>query len=231
MALSEDQEQRRMEKLSCLFPDRSPAELLRFCRARPASAEEAAAVFQKHIEWRKSEGSSQQLANAANLIPENYVRVCDACADGHPTLLVQGARYDPKIDADKYVLACAQAVDSALQPGDNRKLTVLIDVRPGAGWANVSAHKMLPFFKLASPLSNHFPERAQQIIIYPVPMLLRQLWRMVRSFMDPVTEDRFIVLSGPADLGSPCPRELCEYISLQQLPSDAKSMYKDLAED
>lgn len=187
--------------------------------------------IREHLDWRKSEANPQQLADAANLIPEKYVRACDADADGNPVLLVQGARYNPEIDPEKYVLACAHAIDLALQPSDSRKLTVLIDVRAGTNWNNVPAHKMLPFFKLAcSALTCNFPERAQQIIIFPVPMLLRQLWKMVRSFLDPATQDKFVVLSGSASIGSPCPTELRKYVSLQQLPSDAHSMYKELAE-
>eukprot|EP00930_Biecheleria_cincta_P016235 TRINITY_DN13286_c0_g1_i1.p1 TRINITY_DN13286_c0_g1~~TRINITY_DN13286_c0_g1_i1.p1 ORF type:complete len:233 (+),score=40.14 TRINITY_DN13286_c0_g1_i1:115-813(+) len=232
MALSEEKKQEHMKKLSSLFPDHSQAELSRFCRARPASAEEAADMFQNHLDWRKSAGRPQQLADAANLIPEKYVRVCDAGAGGNPVLLVQGARYDPGIDPEKYVLACAHAVDLALEPGDSRKLIVLIDVRPGANWFNVPAYQMLPFFRLASfTLSNNYPERAQQIIVFPVPMLLRQLWIMIRSFMDPATQDKFVVLAGSADIGSPCPTALREYVSLQQLPSDAQSGYNALAED
>lgn len=232
MALPEEHKQEHMKKLSGLFPDHSQAELLRFCRARPSSAEEAADMFQKHLDWRKSAGRRQLLADAANLIPEKYARVCDAGADGNPVLLVQGARYDPGIDPEKYVMACAHAVDSALEPGDSRKLIVLIDVRPGANWSNVPAHQMLPFLRLASStLSNNYPERAQQIIVYPVPLLLRQLWRMIRSFMDPATQDKFVVLGGSADIGSPCPTALKEYVSLPQLPPDAQSMYKTLAEN
>jgi len=225
-------EEERFAALHLQFPKAPRQELLRFCRARPKSVEEAANMFEDHQEWCKGPGSAQKLEDAEKIVGTGYVTRCGAARDGTPILHVQGARYDPSIEPENYVLACAKAIQDARGPDDEGKVTVLVDVRPGEGWANVPAHKMLPFFKLACALlPNHFPERAHRIIVYPMPMLVKTLWRGVRSLLDPVTQEKFVILGGSANIGSPCPAELAEYVLLDQLPEELHHTHRALAQN
>jgi len=223
-------EELRLAALCAEFPGAAPAELLRFCRARPGSAGEASEMYRRQLEWRQGQGASANLLEAALAVPPKYIREAGQALDGTPILFVQGARYDQNIEPEKYMLACGRALDALLAADDGRKVTILIDARPGEDWHNAPAHKMLPFFKLAcSVLPDNYPERVQRVIIYPLPTLVRQLWRMTRGLLDPVTREKFEVLSGSASLGAPCPAALGEIFLLDQLPLDAQKTHQAMA--
>merc|ERR1712232_1493649 len=100
------------EKIAALqdkFPMHSPTELLRFLRARRWSVERAGEMLESYTQWRQGEGSSVSLARAANAIPANYIRLHGKATDCTPIIFVQGARYDAKVKARQYLLACAHA--------------------------------------------------------------------------------------------------------------------------
>eukprot|EP00933_Yihiella_yeosuensis_P010208 TRINITY_DN116537_c0_g1_i1.p1 TRINITY_DN116537_c0_g1~~TRINITY_DN116537_c0_g1_i1.p1 ORF type:complete len:253 (+),score=38.61 TRINITY_DN116537_c0_g1_i1:68-760(+) len=229
MVFVEDEEE-RVAALQKLFPGRCYEELLRFCRARPSSVDDAAAMFQDYLDWRKDQGSPDSLASAAKAIPQEYIRSSGKAKDGSPVILVQGARYDPDIEPIDYVLACAQVLDSLVSSSSTQKVTILIDCRPSKGWPNVSGHRMLPFFQLASSiLAANFPERVAHIVVYPMPFIVQQLWRMVRGCLDKSTQAKFVVLSGSAAADAECPQQVGKYIDFKELPEDAQSMYLSLA--
>merc|ERR1719401_123138 len=142
------EEEKRTAELLSRFPDASENELLRFVRARPASVSEAADMYEAHLAWRRGDGSQERLKEASLAVSPEYIRHSGQALDGTPLMFVQGARYDPSIPPEQYVLACAAAASATLPPDDLSKLTVLIDVRPAHGWPNVPAPKMLPLFKL-----------------------------------------------------------------------------------
>jgi len=214
------------------FPEAATAELRRFCRARPNSSSEAAEMYRRHLLWRQGTGAKDNLLKAALDIPPKYIRPAGHALDGTPILFVQGALYDPEIDPEKYMLACGHALDTMLSADDDRKVTILIDARPGEDWPNVSAHKMMPFFRLAtSALPENYPERVQRIVIYPVPWAVGQLWQMVRRLLDPVTRAKVEVYSGSGAHGAPCPPELSEIVSLDQLPMDAQKTHHNLEQE
>jgi len=230
MASSTSSEDVRFGALREEFPDAAPAELLRFCRARPNSSDEASQMYRSHLQWRQGPGAKEELLKAALDIPPKYIRQAGHALDNTPILFVQGALYDPEVEPEKYMLACGHALDSMLSADDDRKVTILIDARPGEGWTNVSAHKMMPFFRLASSvLPNNYPERVQKVVIYPMPGIVGVLWRTVRCLLDRVTRDKVQVLSGAASLGAPCPPELREVVSLEELPLDAQKTHQNLA--
>jgi hypothetical protein len=219
-----------ISQLAARYPLVPVVELKRFYKARGCLLDDAAAMYEAHLEWRRTQGAPQRMADASRAVPQKYVRCTGTARDGSPLILIQGARYALDIQPEEYVLACAQLLDSVLPPTDARKATVLIDVRPVEGWPNVPATKMVPFFtQAASILSANFPERAKRIIVYPMPSFVRSLWWLVSGLLDPETKDKFVILSGAADVGSPCPEELREFVALDQLPADAHAMHAELA--
>lgn len=225
-------EEEQLAELLNRFSERSCEELRRFCRARPQSVEAASKMFQEHLDWRKGKGSPENLAAAYDAIPEKYVRFCGTANDGTALMLVQGARYEPTIEAELYVLACAHILDAIASLDDKLKVTVLVDVRPVDGCPNVPAHNMIPFFRLAtSILPDNFPERAHKLIVYNMPPLVSWLWRVVRSFLDATTQDKFVFLSGSDSMGAACSVELRKYVSLEELPIDARSSHQALVAD
>jgi hypothetical protein len=186
-------------------------------------------MYREHLRWRKGQGRPENLLEAARAVPPKYIRQYGMAMDGTPVIYIQGARYDTGIDAEKYMLACCQCIDSFLDSNDDRKLTCLIDCRPQEGMENAKAHKMLPFFKLVcSVMPVNYPERLKRVVIYPMPMVVQSLWHMCRSFLEPATASKFEVIRGAADIGSPCPMELREVISYEQLPFDAQKYHQEL---
>merc|ERR1712232_1146697 len=132
-------------------------------------------------------------------------------------------------DPVDYVLACANILDSIYAPHEDGKVTVLVDVRKIAGCQNVPAFKMVAFFRTAAAmLGNNYPERLKQVIVYPMPLVVTQFWRVVSEFMDRVTREKCILLHGSAALGAPCPEKLREYVSYEEIPADAQSMHAAL---
>ena len=59
--------------------------------------------------------------------------------------------------------------------------------------------------------------------------IVKQLFRMVRGMLDPVTSNKFDVLSGSATLDAPCPTQLGDIVLLDQIPLDAQKMHQALA--
>jgi len=218
-----------VSELARRFPQAPRAELLRFCRARKGSLEDASKMYEAHLQWREGPGARQQLLQASQAVSPKYIRCEGVAKDGNPLILVQGARYEQEADPMTYVLACAQLLDRVVPPTDSRKITVLVDVRPGEGWPNVAATQMLPFFKLACQgLPDNFPERVSRVVIYPMPWIVQALWRVVAGFLDPVTRAKFVIISGDAKKHAPCPQELNEYFTIDQLPADARDMHAAL---
>ena len=47
---------------------------------------------------------------------------------------------------------------------------VMLDVRPGKGWANPQAYNMMPFIRaVGNLLHQHYPERLDKLFLYPLP--------------------------------------------------------------
>lgn len=219
-------EKERMAELRQRFPRAPSQELLRFCRARPRSVVEAAKMYEDYMEWRKSAGSAQHLEDAASVVGGLYMSHGGKAFDDTCVIHVQGARYDLSFEPESYVLRAAKAIDDVAGPDDDMRVTTLIDLRPGAGWPNPPGHKLLPFFKLsAATLPRMYPERMQRVIVYPMPFVVRALWRIVRAFFDPVTQDKFVILGGSASIGSQCPPELANYLSWDQLPEQVQASH------
>lgn len=62
-----------------------------------------------------------------------WVRTCGHAVDGTPAAYCQGARFDPNLPAENYVLYCANLIDSVVKANDMTRITILIDVRAGNG--------------------------------------------------------------------------------------------------
>jgi hypothetical protein len=221
-------EQASLDQMVKRFPSAPAKELLRFCQARPDSVDEAMDMYAQHLKWRLQDGDPDRLAAAFGTLPQSYCRRAGRALDGSPMLLVQGARYDPAVGIKPFVLGLCHVID---QMGCDEKFTLLVDLRPGEGWPNVPAYRMIPFARLlARVCPSNYPERIHRILVYPLPPMVEQLSRVIKSLMDEGIRRKIEVISGPSELGSPCPRELGKYVSYEQLPEDARSMHLSLLE-
>jgi hypothetical protein len=211
------------------FPEAPPQELLRFIRARQGSLEEASNMYAAYSLWRQGQGTPANLLQAHQAIDCRFIRHTGFAKDGSALIYMQGARYDPSAGPEATALACAHVVDSVLTAEDSQKMTVLLDVRPNEGWPNVSAFSMKPYFSIVAKIfQDNYPERAQRVIVFPMPLVVRGLWAMVSRILDPRTRKKFVILGGSDKQGSPCPVELNNYVELDQLPIDAHHMFQAL---
>jgi len=218
-----------MQELREQFPNSEHAEVLRFCRARPRSVEDAAHMYKKHLEWRGSCGSAANLATAASAVSPKFVQQGGLAKDGTPIFYVCGGAYDAVLGPETHVFALAHAIDAVMPSSVGDKGTVLIDTRPKTGLHNIPAHRMVPFFQMVSSvLQANYPERLNRLILYPMPALVGHLWWVVKGFLDPKTVAKVQIFSGASGTGSPCPAGVGQFVTLQQLPQDTWDQHKEL---
>ena len=211
--------------LAAEFPAVHPVERRRFIVARDGDATLAAELLRKHLAWRAENLSlprpdgTQILSIGHAGLPE-FVWVHPGRARDGTRIVSHGPCF---IDltlgcSDDYVVALAGFIDGLLDRGSADKMTVLIDCRPILGAPNVPVTKLLPLIQqMSKTLSEQFPERLENLVVYPVPMALSFIWGLVCPFLAPKTADKIRLLCGPAREGSPCPVKLGEIVSLEAL--------------
>jgi hypothetical protein len=106
-------------------------------------------------------------------------------------------------------------LDRKAQREAAEKITLLMDLRPGKGWRNISAIRLIPFIKdIVSLLLTMFPERLEKTILFPLPFALTWVFGAVKAVIDPVTAEKIQVLSGAANVDSPLPfDQLMQHVS------------------
>ena len=94
-----------------------------------------------------------------------------------------------------------------------------MDVRPGRGWPNPPAVKMLGFIREAGQvLFELFPGRLHRCVVFPVPTVAASVWGAAKKVLDPTVASRVVVVSGPAEMDSPVPvAKLLPYVSRENL--------------
>ena len=83
---------------------------------------------------------------------------------------------------------------------------------------------------MAKVVPNHYPERLKRVVIYPLPWIVAALIKVVKNLFDPVTREKFIVLSGSDKTGAPCPVDLGEYVTRAGLPDHGRAIHAELPE-
>ena len=137
--------------------------------------------------------------------------------DGSPILDVNGkrilhvipARVDVSLaDGDTYGLALALYLNSKFDRNSDEKLTVVLDTRPGDGWANHMAYRLVNFVrKVARLLQALYPERLDKFVIYLIPRPAMMVWNTCKRFMTNDTMDKIVLIQGPAQRTTPLPKE------------------------
>lgn len=145
-------------------------------------------------------------------------------------------------DAEVYATALALYIDRLVPHDSIEKICVVIDARPGNGWSNIPAPLLVPFIKHAARLLNDLhPERLDSCILFPVPVVAKYLWNVVRyvmnaphlgtshrhyliysasnnrPFLDPSTANRIQLITGWAGVKSPVPKDLELYLEKESI--------------
>mmetsp|Transcript_56930 Transcript_56930/g.120863 ORF Transcript_56930/g.120863 Transcript_56930/m.120863 type:complete len:292 (+) Transcript_56930:224-1099(+) len=140
------------------------------------------------------------------------------------------ARIDTKLaDTSTYALALALCIDRALDRHSTEKVSLVIDVRPGQGWANISAIQLLPFMQSTSRLlCDLFPLRLDSCIIFPVPQMATFIWKAVKPFVGTDTIEKVYMVTGPAGKNDKVPKKLEKYMDgglIQEFEERRKSYF------
>jgi hypothetical protein len=120
------------------------------------------------------------------------------------------ARIDTKLaNTSVYALALAIYIDRALDRTSTEKVTLVIDVRSGYGWANIKAYHLLPFMQsTVRLLCDLHPLRLERCIIFPVPTMANYIWMAVKPFLGKGTVEKICLVSGPAGTNDGLPEKL-----------------------
>lgn len=120
------------------------------------------------------------------------------CSNGDRILHLLMAKMDPNIASDMaFALTVAFYLDRKLFRDSMEKLTIVIDVRGGNGWANPKPMKLISFIlKINHIMERNFPERLSKLVLFPMPSIATATWKIIRAFLDPTTAAKITVISG-----------------------------------
>lgn len=97
-----------------------------------------------------------------------------------------------------FTLACAAHVadrELALQDPLLRQTGQWVLVMDMSGYSSKNSPPFNVSMETLRIFQNHFPERAKRIIVLDAPIVFNALWRVLKSFIDPVTRPKFVFLS------------------------------------
>jgi hypothetical protein len=120
------------------------------------------------------------------------------------------AQLDPKLAAPAtYALAVTIFLELALDKSSMENITVVLDVRAGTGWANLSPFLLLPFIKIVALILNtHFPERLAKLVLFPLPRAATFLFNTAKMCLDQDAAYNIEVCPGPSNNDSPVPAQV-----------------------
>ncbi|KAI2508036.1 CRAL/TRIO domain containing protein [Fragilaria crotonensis] len=134
---------------------------------------------------------------------------------GRRLLHVMPARINKKLaSAETYALALSLYLDHKQDRNKLDLFFVMLDVRPGKGWANPPAYNMMPFIKaVGNLLHQHYPERLDKLFLYPLPRPALWIWEMVKPFLDPSVVESAHLIAGKDTVAAPPPNHaLCSHV-------------------
>ena len=152
------------------------------------------------------------------------------CKDGTSIFHILPARLDLSLaTAPTYALACALYLDRRLSRSTTERLTLFCDVRGGRGWANPTPWSTLPFIQSTSSLlGQHYPERLERLVLFPMPKAAMWIWSAAQKCLDPNTASKVVVVGAAGEGG--LSERLEEYIDeddLKVLEGRRRSFFDD----
>lgn len=210
-----------LKEMSAVFPSESFRTLSRFLIARRGNPAAAKSMLRSSLDWKRSNlGSIDDVRNA---LSSKALFAHSKAKNGTSIIYFRGALYDRSIaSTTDYVKAAAHLIEQQFKDEvEQRKpsrITVLIHTAHVEGGVNAPAD--LGFIKeFVKVLSDNFPERLDQLIIYPFPWFGRAIWSVIKAFMDPRTAEKVILLPQGPDGEYHCPSQIEEYVDLNDIPT------------
>ena len=150
---------------------------------------------------------------------------------GNRVLLLLPAILDTKMaSVSTYSLATMLYIDAILDRSSMETPTLVLDVRPGRGWANPTPQKVIPYLQKISQVgANMFPERLNRAVAVPVPAMAVGLWNMAKPLLDKKHAARVSLVGGPATGRAPLPKdEMLKFFSsglIEELEESRRSSF------
>lgn len=140
------------------------------------------------------------------------------------------ARIDTKIaKPSTYALALAIFLEHLFDRNSIEKITLVIDVRAGQGWANILAIHLIPFMQMSCKLlCDLHPERLESCILFPMPKVTNVIWKAVKPFLHKDTRKKVVLVNGPAGIDDPVPKKLRQIVDeeiIRQLEDKRRSCF------
>ena len=232
---SEEEQLKLLQYMETAVPESTHAERQRFLV--DCSGKQTAAIdkLKKYIKWR-----SEHYDDALREEPDSWTYAtqmlqkskCDGGATRTSTKLpcivyvhetsqsmtryVQHlpARIDTKLaNPSTYALALAIYLEHLFDRNSIEKVTLVIDVRAGEGWANILAIHLIPFMQMSCRLlTDLHPERLESCILFPMPKVTNVIWKAVKPFLHKDTRKKVILINGPAGVDDPVPKKLSKVV-------------------
>lgn len=156
---------------------------------------------------------------------------CDK--EGHPIIQVFPARINlhQQIQESTFVDLFALYIHAKQQRHTDMKFNILIDTRPGYGWPNEPAIRLVSWIRhVASDLHRLFPNALHQCLLVPVPRPAIWIWNLlIRPCLEPSLRKIIHLVPGRASLESNLPpRVMASYVDdsvLEHLEQQRKTKF------
>jgi hypothetical protein len=141
---------------------------------------------------------------------EDGEALCDK--DGKRIMHLLPARINPELAAAAtYANVFAIYLDHNFDRSSTEKVTILVDVRAGEGWANTRVLAMMKVLSnIIKVFEYNFPERVEKFVVFPVPRIARGVFNAIKLLFDSNTANKIVLVTGPDGVDAPVPKEALE---------------------
>lgn len=230
--------------------------LLRFLKAREFNVELAHRQYMSTWEWRRN-NDIDNILNAPRPLEEKLKNVLSygfhkIDKEGRPCYIEKTGKADInallKLPEDQLIKWHVWNTEKQIEQMNeksgelNKEITTLVHIHD-LSRATLNMRKALNLFtRLVKLDQEYYPERMGKVFIINTPWIFPVLWKVARSFLDPKTRDKCIVLSSlelnqlihyfnaedlPEEYGGTC---RCEHGCLPEVPKHMLSCADDEAE-
>jgi hypothetical protein len=119
------------------------------------------------------------------------------------------ARINPGLAAAAtYANVFAIYLDHSFDRSSTEKVTILVDIRSGEGWANTPVLAMMKVLSnIIKVFEYNFPERVEKFVVFPVPRIARGIFNAIKLLFDSNTANKIVLVAGSDGVDAPVPKE------------------------
>ena len=218
----------------------TPTEYSRFLKATKGNAEDADQRIQEYLEWRETylldaHTIAEQVGEPAHrwfgFLQDKQGNIVRSKKNKQSRIVYASGAYhlcgsrclnDSEIPVETTLACMTNLIDQSLPRDSKEKITIFVDVRPNwtdencdvgqKGWPNPTPSNLTPLIRQLSKIFGAmYPERLEVCVVYPMPWIIMAAWYVIKLFMDPVTANKVVFLSGSSYENEPLPEGLAEY--------------------